>query len=70
MAWRIPRQASPVEMEIRDEMQKIAAESPVYGYRRITAELRKRGFAINRKRAAPISCKLAWTTYCTRWPVF
>ena len=47
---RTPRQASPVEMEIRDEMQKIAVESPAYGYRRITAELRKRGFAINHKR--------------------
>ena len=47
---RTPRQASPVEMEIRDEMQKIAGESPAYGYRRITAELRKRGFAINHKR--------------------
>jgi transposase InsO family protein len=47
---RTPRQALPVEMEIRDEMQKIAVESPAYGYRRITAELRKRGFVINRKR--------------------
>jgi len=47
---RTPRQASPVEMEIRDEMQKIALESPAYGYRRITAELQKRGFAINHKR--------------------
>lgn len=45
-----PRQASPVEMEIRDEMQKIAVESPAYGYRRITAELRHRGFAVNGKR--------------------
>ena len=48
---RTPRRASPVEMEIRDEMQKIAVESPAYGYRRITAELGKRGFAINHKRA-------------------
>ena len=47
---RTPRQASPVEMEVRDEMQKIAVKSPAYGYRRITAELRHRGFAVNRKR--------------------
>jgi putative transposase len=47
---RTPRQASPVEMELRDEMQKIAVESPAYGYRRITAELRHRGFVVNRKR--------------------
>ena len=47
---RTPRQATPVEMEIRDEMQEIAVESPAYGYRRITAELQKRGFAVNHKR--------------------
>jgi len=28
---RLPRHATPVEMEIRDEMQKIAVESPAYG---------------------------------------
>ena len=42
--WRVPRQATPVEMELRDQMQKIALESPAYGYRRITAELQRRGF--------------------------
>ena len=47
---RTPRQATPVEMEIRDEMQKIALESPAYGYRRITAELQKRGLVVNHKR--------------------
>ena len=47
---RMPRQATPVEMEIRDQMQKVALESPAYGYRRITVELQKRGFAINHKR--------------------
>jgi transposase InsO family protein len=47
---RTPRQTTPVEMEIRDEMQRIAVESPAYGYRRITAELQKRGFAVNHKR--------------------
>jgi putative transposase len=47
---RRPRQALPVEMEIRDEMQKIALESPAYGYRRITAELQRRGFDLNHKR--------------------
>jgi transposase InsO family protein len=48
--WRAPRPATPVEMEIRDEMQKIALESPAYGYRRITAELQRRGFDVNHKR--------------------
>jgi transposase InsO family protein len=48
--WRAPRPATPVEMEVRDQMQKVALESPAYGYRRITAELQQRGFAVNHKR--------------------
>jgi putative transposase len=47
--WRAPRQATPVEMELRDQMQKVALEFPAYGYRRITADLQKR-FHINHKR--------------------
>ncbi len=35
---------------MRDQMQKVALESPAYGYRRITWELRNRGFAVNHKR--------------------
>jgi putative transposase len=48
--WRVPRRATPVEMELRDRMQKVALESPAYGYRRITAELQHRGFEVNHKR--------------------
>jgi putative transposase len=48
--FRLPRQGIPVEMELRDEMQKIALESPTYGYRRITAELQRRNFDVNHKR--------------------
>ena len=48
--WRVPRQATPVEMEIRDQMQKVALESSAYGYRRVTAELQRRGFDVNHKR--------------------
>ena len=33
-------------------MQEICAEFPCYGYRRVTAELRRRGWPINRKRTA------------------
>jgi len=33
-----------------DQIQQIALEFPCYGYRRITAELRNRGYAVNRKR--------------------
>ena len=52
--WRGPRQATPVEMEVRDEMQKIAVEFPAYGYRRITHELQQRGLAVNHKRVLRI----------------
>ena len=48
--WGIPRPSFPVEMEFRDALQKIALESPAYGYRRITAELNRRGFEVNHKR--------------------
>jgi putative transposase len=48
--WRAPRHMTPVEMEMRDQMQKVALESPSYGYRRITCELRQRGFDVNHKR--------------------
>ena len=48
--WRAPRQASPVEVELRDEIQNVALEWPAYGYRRITHELQQRGFQINHKR--------------------
>ena len=48
--WRVPRHAAPVEMELRDQMQKVALESPAYGYRRITIELQQRGFEVNHKR--------------------
>lgn len=33
-------------------MQEICAEFPCYGYRRVTAELRRRGWQVNRKRTA------------------
>jgi putative transposase len=47
--WGVPRPSFPVEMELRDALQKIALEFPAYGYRRITAELGRRGFEVNHK---------------------
>lgn len=38
------------DLELRDRVQKIALGWPSYGSRRITAELRRRGWAVNRKR--------------------
>jgi putative transposase len=48
--WRVPPQSFPVEMELRDAMQQVALEFPSYGYRRITMEVNRRGFAVNHKR--------------------
>jgi transposase InsO family protein len=38
-------------VELRDRVQRVALEWPTYGSRRITAELRRCGVLINRKRA-------------------
>lgn len=48
--WLVPRPDCPVEMELRDAMQKIALQFPSYGYRRITAEMQRGGFEVNHKR--------------------
>lgn len=48
--WGVPPVGLPVDMELRHALQKIALESPPYGYRRITAELQRRGFQVNHKR--------------------
>jgi transposase InsO family protein len=43
------------DMEVRSEIQKIVVEHRRrYGYRRVTAELRRRGMRVNRKRVARI----------------
>ena len=48
--WLAPRPTQPVEMELRDAMQRIAVKFPAYGYRRITAALQRDGFEVNHKR--------------------
>jgi putative transposase len=41
-------------MELRDAIQKVALQMPTYGYRRITAELRRQKRVVNRKRVLRI----------------
>ena len=41
-------------MELRDAIQRIALEMPTYGRRRMTAELRHRGWKVNGKRVRRI----------------
>jgi putative transposase len=42
------------DIDLRDAIQKIALEMPAYGRRRITAELKRRGWKVNHKRVARI----------------
>jgi putative transposase len=44
-----PEKPAP-DIDLRDEMQKIALEWPSYGSRRMTRELKARGWEVNRKR--------------------
>jgi len=42
-------------MDLRDAIQKIAVDRPMYGYRRITAELGRNGRVVNHKRVLRIT---------------
>ena len=48
--WRQAPAASDPELDLRDEMQRVAVEFPYYGWRRMTKELQTRGWAVNHKR--------------------
>lgn len=53
--YRARRPQAPADdVELRDAIQGIALEMPGYGSRRISAELRRRGWIINRKRVQRI----------------
>ena len=40
----------PSEEAVRDAIRAVVGQWPRYGYRRVTAELRRLGWAVNRKR--------------------
>jgi putative transposase len=52
--YRTAPEAEHRDMDLRDEIQKIALEMPAYGRRRITAELKRRGWEVNHKRVQRI----------------
>jgi len=52
--WRHRPPAEDADMDLRDEIQRIALEWPCYGRRRVTGELRRRGWTVNRKRVRRI----------------
>jgi putative transposase len=47
-------EAADKDLDLRDEIQRIALEFPCYGRPRITAELQRRGWAVNHKRVGRI----------------
>lgn len=48
--WQHAPPAADPDLDLRDEIQRIALEWPCYGWRRVTAELHRRGWAVNHKR--------------------
>jgi len=52
--WRRRPPAVDADMALRDEIQRIALEFTCYGRRRVTAELRRRGWRVNHKRVRRI----------------
>jgi putative transposase len=52
--WRHAPPAKDGDLDLRDEIQRIALEWPCYGWRRVTAELRRRGWEVNHKRVRRI----------------
>jgi len=48
--WRSAAPEVDADMDLRDQIQRIALEFPCYGSRRVTRELRRRGVRINRKK--------------------
>jgi transposase InsO family protein len=48
--WKDAPMATDADLDLRDEIQRIALEFPYYGWPRITVELAKRGWEANHKR--------------------
>jgi transposase InsO family protein len=48
--WRSAEPGADADVDLRDEIQRIAVEWPCYGWRRVTAELWRRGWMVNHKR--------------------
>ena len=49
-----PEEKAHTDVELRDTMERIVLEFPGYGYRRVTAELHRRGWVVNHKRVLRI----------------
>ena len=47
--WRGEAPAEDADLDLRDQVQRVAVEWPCYGSRRITRQLRRQGRRVNRK---------------------
>jgi len=52
--WRHMPPAQDADIDLRDQIQRIALEWPCYGWRRVRVELRRRGWKVNHKRVRRI----------------
>jgi putative transposase len=52
--WQHAPPAGDADLDLRDEIQQIALEWPCYGWRRVQAELERRGWVVNHKRVRRI----------------
>jgi len=52
--WQQGPPAIDPDLDLRDEMQRIAVEFPYYGWRRMQKELKERGWIVNHKRVRRI----------------
>jgi len=56
-SWQSTPPVADPDLDLRDEIQRIALEFPSYGWPRITAELKRRGWEVNHKRVYRIMCE-------------
>jgi len=52
--WQHAPPVGDIDLDLRDEIQQIALEWPCYGWRRVQAELERRGWVVNHKRVRRI----------------
>ena len=56
--YRSPGDASDEDAPLREALTRLAGEWPTYGYRRLTAMLRREGWAVNAKRVRRVMAAL------------
>ena len=60
------RPQPPDDTELKTAIRDVVGQFPTYGYRRVTAELRRREVKANRKRVARLMGEMGWTAKTKR----